>query len=69
MEAIYVKGHVDKDICIGCGLCPSICPDIFEMDDDGKAVAKNKEINPEIEDEAKDAESSCPVEAISIGDD
>ena len=28
---------VDQDTCIGCGLCPTICEDVFEMGDDGKA--------------------------------
>lgn len=61
-----MKGNVDKDKCIGCGLCPSICPEIFEMDDDDKAKAKNIDI-PEGEiDSAKEAEESCPVNAISV---
>ncbi|MDF2505862.1 MAG: ferredoxin [Clostridium sp.] len=32
-----MKGFVDKDTCIGCGLCTSVCPDVFVMDDEGKA--------------------------------
>lgn len=59
-----MNAKVDKDTCIGCGLCPSICPDVFEMDDDGKAVAKA--VPSGKEDEAKDAESSCPVNAIEV---
>lgn len=68
----FVKGvevmnaHVDKDTCIGCGLCPSICSEVFEMDDDGKAVAKVNPVPAGSEDDAKDAESSCPVNAISV---
>lgn len=61
-----MKAHVDKDICIGCGLCPDICPEIFSMDDDGLAIAKDIEIPEDIVDSAKDAESQCPVEAISV---
>lgn len=60
-----MNANVDKDTCIGCGLCPSLCPDVFEMDDDGKAVAKSA-VPAGKEDEAKDAESSCPVNAISV---
>ncbi|NLM34459.1 MAG: ferredoxin [Clostridiales bacterium] len=57
---------VDKDTCIGCGLCPSICPEVFEMQDDGKAGTIVDEVPSEVEDSAKEAESSCPVNAIEI---
>lgn len=60
-----MKAIVDKETCIGCGLCPSICSEVFFMDDDGKAEAIDKDVPSEYEDEAKDAESSCPVNAIS----
>ena len=39
---------------------------VFEMDDDGKAVAQNNPVPAENEDDARDAESSCPVNAISL---
>jgi len=61
-----MKGHVDKDTCIGCGLCPSVCPEIFEMDDDGKAIAKDIVIPDDIVDSAKEAEEQCPVDAIKV---
>ncbi|MPW27104.1 ferredoxin [Alkalibaculum sp. M08DMB] len=61
-----MKAFVDKDLCIGCGLCPDICGDIFTMNDEDLAVAKDIEIPDEILDEAKDAESSCPVDAIKV---
>jgi len=59
-----MKVHVDKDICIGCGLCPSIAGDVFEMDDDGKAKAIVDEVPEGSEDVAKEAVESCPVSAI-----
>lgn len=61
-----MKGFVDKDACIGCGLCPSVCPDIFRMDDDGLAIAEDIEIPDDIFAEAKKAEESCPTTAITI---
>ena len=61
-----MKGHVDKETCIGCGLCPDICPEIFSMDDDGKAIALDNEIPDDLVDSAKEAEEQCPVEAITV---
>ena len=61
-----MKAYVDKDTCIGCGLCPSICESVFQMDDDGIAIAIDSDVPSENEDEAKDAEASCPVNAISV---
>lgn len=60
-----MKAYVDKDACIGCGLCASIAPEVFEMEDDGKAVALG-EVSSAMEAEVKDAETSCPVAAIII---
>ncbi len=34
-----MRAVVDKDTCISCGLCVSTEPEVFEFDDDGKAVA------------------------------
>lgn len=31
---------IDQDLCTGDGLCAEICPDIFEMHDDGLAYVK-----------------------------
>jgi ferredoxin len=60
-----MKAIVDKDTCIGCGLCPSICPEVFDMDDDGKAHAIVDEVPSENEGEAQEAAESCPVSAIA----
>ena len=68
-----MKAYVDKEACISCGLCPSICPEVFEMQEDGKAgiydngdeaVYKN-EVPEEVVDSAKEAAEACPVDAIS----
>jgi len=61
------KVTVDQDTCIGDAICASLCPDVFEMNDEGKA----QPIVEVIEDEnlyncAKEAMEACPVGAISI---
>ena len=59
-----MKLRVDKDICIGCGACGAICPDVFEIDDDGLATAIVDEVSEEIMEDAIDAKEGCPVDAI-----
>ena len=61
-----MKAYVDKDTCIGCGLCPSVCPEVFEMENDGKAGVIVEELSEDNLDCAKEGEASCPVNAISI---
>lgn len=60
-----MKFKVDKDLCIGCGACASICEEVFEITDDGYAKAKDEEVNnDEIKENAISALESCPTSAI-----
>ncbi|GAA0104356.1 ferredoxin [Paraclostridium sordellii] len=61
-----MKAFVDKDVCIGCGACTGICPEIFEMEDDGLAVAKDGDVPAELEESAVEAQDGCPVSAITV---
>lgn len=54
---------VDKEACIGCGLCTTIAENTFELGDDGKAEVKNP--TGDSEEKIQDAIDSCPVSAIS----
>ncbi|HKM35516.1 MAG TPA: ferredoxin [Lachnospiraceae bacterium] len=56
--------YLVNDNCIGCGLCNSLCPDVYEMGDDGLAHAKEEDVDPSLEDAAKEGMNSCPVAAI-----
>lgn len=55
---------VDESLCIGCGACTAICPNVFEMNDSGVSVAKVQVVPEEDKQAAVDAKESCPVGAI-----
>jgi len=53
---------VDKELCIGCGTCEALCPNVFKMNEENKAEV----VGQEEEECAKNAAESCPVQAISV---
>ncbi len=61
-----MKAYVDQDMCIGCGLCVSLCDSVFELDENGKAFSKIEPVPQSSEGCTRDAADQCPVEAIHI---
>lgn len=57
---------VDRTSCIGCGACASICPNVFEIDDEGIAIVTKNPVPGEEEENAQEAADGCPVEAITL---
>ncbi|NPA75490.1 MAG: ferredoxin [Euryarchaeota archaeon] len=62
------KVTVDIDACIGDGICASLCPDVFELDDEGKSVviAGKEIIGDDLYDCVQEAVDSCPVSCITL---
>ena len=59
-----MKLEVNKDLCIGCGACQAVCPEVFEIEDDGLAHSIVDTIPDVNEDDAIDAKEGCPTNAI-----
>jgi len=60
-----MKATIDEN-CIGCGLCESLCPDVFKMADDGLAKVIADPVPDADKKCAVDAEDQCPVDAIHL---
>jgi len=66
MEVFTVKAFVERNGCIGCGLCADTCPDVFRMDEDGLAEVYTNPVPSASEDAATEAADSCPVSVITV---
>lgn len=60
-----MKPKVDKEKCIGCGMCVSLCPDTFRISSDGKAEVIGEHICNE-KCNCQAAKDNCPVKAITL---
>ena len=66
-----MRVSIDKTKCAGCGSCVAICPEVFEMKDDGtvdvKAEYQGVDItDAELIEKVKQAMLACPATAIVI---
>ena len=64
-----MKVHVDAHVCAGFGVCVGICPEVFELHDDGYAIVRVSAVPAEHEDAVRQAVNECPARAISLSDD
>ena len=61
-----MKATIEREGCISCGLCETICANVFRMADDGLAEVYVDEIPKEIENCALEAQESCPAGVITV---
>ena len=61
-----MKPKIIHDECIGDGICEEICPEVFELRDDGLAYVIEEEPGDELNDKIEEAVEECPTSAIII---
>ena len=57
---------VDEDRCRGHGVCTSLCPTVFTLNDDGYSEVLVSEVPASLEEAVGDAVRQCPEKAISV---
>lgn len=57
---------VDQDLCIGCGTCEALCPEVFKMTEEGKAHVIENVDYKQYADQIKQSVESCPAQAIKL---
>jgi ferredoxin len=61
-----MKAFVDPDTCMGCGVCESIAPKVFQLGSETYAVVIVDVVPPEEEDNVREAMDACPESSITI---
>lgn len=61
-----MKATIDRDGCIGCGLCAETCPAVFRMAVDGLAEVHAETVPAADEAAAQEAMANCPVSVITV---
>ncbi len=60
---------IDKEMCIDCGICESLVPEVFSVNDEGVTEVILEDVPEDLQDAVREAEESCPTEAIEIIED
>ncbi|MFF4260224.1 ferredoxin [Streptomyces sp. NPDC001663] len=61
-----MKILLDRGKCTGLGICESMAPDVFEVDDDGALVLRTDTVPEGRLAEIEAAVTSCPTEALRL---
>lgn len=57
---------IDTDLCQGHARCWEICPEVFDLDDEGHGRAQFDQVPAEFADRTREAADNCPERAISL---
>jgi ferredoxin len=58
--------QVDRERCVSSGVCESLAPEVFELDDDGILQLHREEPTGDELDGVRDAVQSCPARALAL---
>lgn len=63
-----MRVEVDAEVCGGHGVCVVLCPEMFELVDDGYAHVITGDVPAGLQDDVRQAAGQCPTGAIRISD-
>lgn len=61
-----MKVIVDFAKCTGLGICESMAPDFFEVDDEGHLILLKEDVSDDELQSVEEAVAGCPTEALRI---
>ena len=64
-----MRVEVDSKVCEGHGQCNVVAEEVYDLDEDGYALIRESSrdvVPPELEEQARNGASVCPVQAITV---
>ena len=61
-----MRVSIDYELCTGVGACEQVCPEVFQMRDDGLAEVVDPRPHETLWEAVERAQEACPEEAIVI---
>ncbi|MEV5551884.1 ferredoxin [Streptomyces sp. NPDC052309] len=61
-----MKIIIDRTKCTGLGICESIAPELFEIDENGELIVHNDTVPDGTLDVVEQAVRGCPTEALRL---
>lgn len=65
-EDQLMKIELDRAKCTGIGMCESVAPDFFEIDDDGELVMLRDAVDSADVADVEAAVQACPTAALRL---
>ena len=61
-----MNAYVNAETCIGCEICVTTCPGVFQMNDDNVAEVIVNLVSEADQPTCLEAADACPADAITI---
>ena len=61
-----IRVVVDRELCQDHGQCVFAAPQVFELDEEGKLVVLQEEVDESLRANVEEAADVCPTQAITL---
>jgi ferredoxin len=61
-----LKVVANRSACCGYGVCAEICPEVYQLDDNGIVVLATDTVPAGLEEKAREGAAACPQNALEV---